>query len=162
MIGMKRLGKKVVEDTPLLFASNPGTGKTTCDEFLDKTACYKYLRVIINETLSWGDHVDYISTKVNLRLDILRRIRHLLPIHTRELYVKSMILPLLDYSEIVWGDKHNKTLMAKVQLLQGKAAKLILDKAKHSSATKAINELDWLVLSERRQSNTPHCKFIPF
>ena len=148
----KRLGKNVVEDTPLhlLFASNPGTGKTTCDEFLDKTACYKYLRVIINETLSWGDHVDYISTKVNQRLDILRRIRHLLPIHTRELYVKSMILPLLDYSDIVWGDKHNKTLMAKVQLLQGKAAKLILDKAKHSSATKAINKLDWLVLSERR------------
>ena len=59
-----------------------------CDEFLDKTDCYKYLGVIINETLSWGDHVDYISTKVNQRLGILRRIRHLLPIHTRELYVK--------------------------------------------------------------------------
>ena len=64
-----------------------------------------------------------------------------------------MILPLLDYSDIVWGDKHNKTLMAKVQLLQGKAAKLILDKAKHSSATEPINELDWLVLSERRRQH---------
>lgn len=52
-----------------------------------------------------------------------------------------MILPLLDYSDIVRGDKHNKTLMAKVQLLQGKAAKLILDKAKHSSATEAINQI---------------------
>ena len=51
----------------------------------------------------------------------------------------------------MWGDKHNKTLMAKVQLLQNKAAKLILDKAKDSSATEAINELDWLVLSERRR-----------
>ena len=64
-----------------------------------------------------------------------------------------MILPLLDYSGIVWGDKHNKTLMAKVQLLQGKAAKLILGKAKHSYATEAINELDWLVLSERRRQH---------
>ena len=36
--------------------------------------------------------------------------------------------------------------MAEVQLLQNKAAKLILDKAKHSSATEAINELHWLVL----------------
>jgi len=53
-----------------------------------------------------------------------------------------MILPLLDYSDIVWGDKHNKTLMAKVKLLQSKAGKLILDKAKHSSGTEAINELD--------------------
>ena len=112
------------------------------DEFLDKADCYKYLGVIVNETLTWRDHVDYISTKVNQLLGILRRIKHLLPIHTRELYVKSMILPLLDYSDIVWGDKHNKALMAKVQLLQ--------NKAKHSSATEAINELDWLVLSERR------------
>ena len=49
-----------------------------------------------------------------------------------------MILPLLDYSDIVWGDKHYKT-------------KLILDKAKHSSATEVIKELDWLVLSVRRR-----------
>ena len=62
-------------------------------------------------------------------------------------------LPLLDYGDIVWGDKHNKTLMAKFQLLQGKAAKLILGKAKHSSPTEAINELNWLVLSERRQQH---------
>ena len=43
--------------------------------------------------------------------------------------------------------------MAKVQLLQNKAVKLILNKAKHSSATEAINELDWLVLSERRRQH---------
>ena len=30
---------------------------------------------------------------------------------TRELFVKTMILPILDYGEIVWGDKHNQTLM---------------------------------------------------
>ena len=100
-----------------------------CDEFFDKADCYKYLGVIINETLTGSDHVDYNSTKVNQWLGILRRIKNLLPIHTRELYVKSMIFPLVDYSDIVWGDKHNKTLMAKVQLLQNKAAKLILNKA---------------------------------
>ena len=62
-------------------------------------------------------------------------------------------MPLLDYSDIVWGDKHNKTLMAQVQFLQNKAAKSLLDKAKHSSTTEAINELDWLVLSERRRQH---------
>ena len=71
-------------------------------------------------------------------------------IHTRELCIKSVILPRLDYIDIVWENKHNKTPMAKVQSLQNKAAKSILDKAKHSSATEATNELDWLVLSERR------------
>ena len=56
-----------------------------CDEFLDKADCYKYLGIIINETLTYTDHVDYISTKVNQRLGILRRIKNLLSIHTREL-----------------------------------------------------------------------------
>ena len=104
--------------------------------------CYKDLGVIINETLTWGDLVNYISAKVNQQLGILRRNKLLLPIHISELYVKSMVVPLLDYGDIVWGDKHNKTLMAKFQLLQGKVANLILDKAKHSSAAEAINELD--------------------
>ncbi len=27
---------------------------------------------------------------------------------TRELFVKTMILPVLDYGDIVWGDKHTK------------------------------------------------------
>ena len=35
------------------------------DEFLDKAVTNKYLGVIVNETLTWGDHVNYISTKVN-------------------------------------------------------------------------------------------------
>ena len=129
------------------------TSLQICGEFLDKADCYKYLGVIINEALTWSDYVDYISTKVNQRLGILRRIKHLLPIQTRELYIKSMILPLFNYSDIVWGDKHSKNFMAKVQLLQNKAAKSILDKAKHSSVTEAINELDWLVLSERRRQH---------
>ena len=43
--------------------------------------------------------------------------------------------------------------MAQVQFLQNKAAKSILDKAKHFSTTEAINELDWLVLSERRRQH---------
>ena len=78
------------------------TSLQICGEFLDKADCYKYLGVIINETLTWSDYVDYISTKVNQRLGILRRIKHLLPIQTREPYIKSMILPLFNYSDIDW------------------------------------------------------------
>ena len=45
---------------------------------LDEADCYKYLGVIINETLTWGDHVNYISTKVTQQLGILIRNKHLL------------------------------------------------------------------------------------
>ena len=58
------------------------------DKKLDKVNSYKYLGVIINETLTWSDHIDYIKSKVSQRL---RRIKHLLPIRTRKPFVKTMI-----------------------------------------------------------------------
>ena len=37
-----------------------------------------------------------------------------------------MIIPILEYANIAWGDKNNKVLMNTIQVLQNKAAKLIL------------------------------------
>ena len=34
---------------------------------------------MINEKLSLADHTDFVSKKVNQRLGVLRRIKHLLP-----------------------------------------------------------------------------------
>ena len=62
-----------------------------------------------------------------------------------------MVLPILDYADIVWGDKSNDTLMKTIQLLQSSAAKLILDKPKHSSATEALVELGWNTMISRRR-----------
>ena len=117
---------------------------------LDKANSYKYLGVIINETLTWSDHINLIKSKVSQRLGLLRRIKHLLTRSTRELFVKTMMMPILDYTDVVWGDKSNATLMNSIQLLQNSAAKLILDKPKHSSATEAL-ELGWDTMSDRRR-----------
>ena len=58
----------------------------------------------------------------------MRRIKHLLPYNARLLYYKSLVIPILDYADMVWGDKDNAVLMNKLQVLQNKAAKLVLDK----------------------------------
>ena len=52
-----------------------------------------------------------------------------------------MIIPILDYADVVWGDKSNVTLMINIQLLQNSAAKVILDKIEYSSVTEALLEL---------------------
>ena len=108
---------------------------------LDRVNSYKYLGVIINENLSCTDHVDYITTKVSQRLGVLQRIRHLLQRDTMKLFVKAMVLPILDFADVTCGDKSNTILMNKIQLLPNKAAKLILDMPKHSSATEAPDRL---------------------
>ena len=68
----------------------------------------------------------------------------------RLLFYNNLVLPILDYADIVWGDKDNVTLMNDLQILQNKAAKIILDRPLHSSATDARATLRWLDLQQRR------------
>ena len=59
-------------------------------------------------------------------------------------------MPLFKYADLVWGDKHNVTLMSRLQVLQNKAAKIILDRPLYSSASHALATLKWIPLEKRR------------
>jgi len=82
---------------------------------LEYTDTFKYLGVTINSTMSWGDHVEAISTKINQRLGLLKRIRHLLPLETRTTLYNSLVCLLFDYANAIWGGKGNVTLMGELQ-----------------------------------------------
>ena len=66
-------------------------------------------------------------------------------------FYNSLVLPIFDYADLVWGDKDNISLMNELQILQNKAAKLILDRPPYSSSTDALTILRWPNLEERRK-----------
>ena len=70
---------------------------------------------------------------------------------SRSVYVMTLIVSLFDYASIVWGDKNNKVLMNLLQVLHSKVAKLILNQSIWSSSTQALEQLNWLTLSQRRE-----------
>ena len=119
-----------------------------CD--LDSVNKFKYLGIILASDFTWSDHVEYVVSKVNQRLGLLRRIKHLLSFTARLLFYNSLVLPVFDYGDLVRGDKNNVTLMNDLQVLQNKAAKIILDRPLYSSATDALVTLKWLNLEQRR------------
>ena len=98
------------------------------DNFVNDVTCFKYLGILISSDFTWTNHVEYMAGKINQRLGLLRRIKHLLPFRARILFYKSLVMPLFKYADLVWGDKHNVTLMSSLQVLQNKAAKIILDR----------------------------------
>ena len=110
----------------------------------------EYLGVTLTSNFKWSEHIEKISGKINKRLGLLKRTKHLLPRNARLLLYNSLVLPIFDYADLIWGDKENDTLMAKLRILQNKAAKLILDRPWFSSATSALHELGWKPLSNRR------------
>ena len=104
---------------------------------------------MINENLSLADHIDFVSTKVNQRLDVLRRIRHLLPNYARNVLVSFMVLPFYDYCDIIWGDRNSRALMDSLQVLHNK---IVLNRPVHSSSTQALIDLSrWINLRLRRR-----------
>jgi hypothetical protein len=117
---------------------------------LDQVKSFKYLGVLINENLSWKEHVDHIKSKVNKKIGLFNRIKKFLPLPYRILFYNSYILPIFDYSDIVWGDRGNDTLMSELQTLQNKVARSILDLPFRSSASEALKSLSWKNLKLRK------------
>ena len=114
---------------------------------------FKYLGVIMHKNMTWLDHIDQLNVKLCQRLRVLRRVKHLLHRDARITLYNSLILPLFDYADVVWGDKNNAILMNQLQVLQNNAARTILDLPKYASATQAIDQLTWKPLVSRRCSH---------
>lgn len=96
------------------------------DDF-EKVESFKYLGLTLHQHMTWDEHVDNIIKKINQRIGIIYRIKHLIPLSTRMVLYNSLILPLLDYGDLIWADKNNSTLMEHLQILQNKTAKIMLD-----------------------------------
>lgn len=108
---------------------------------INSVSSFKYLGVLLSSTFKWFDHVEYISSKMNKNLVFfffLRRIKYYLPYNALLLFYNSFVLPIFDYADLVWGDKDNVSLMKESQILQNKAAKLIVDRPLHSSSTDVL------------------------
>ena len=92
--------------------------------------------------MSWSKHIDTICTKINQRIGMINRIRHLLPLHAKLTLYNCLIIPLFDYGDTGWGEKNNDTLLGQLQVLQNKAAKVLLNLPPRSSSTEALDHLD--------------------
>ena len=50
---------------------------------VERSDLFKYLGVVINQAMSWSEHIDTISTKINQRIGMIKRIWHLLCLHAK-------------------------------------------------------------------------------
>ena len=58
---------------------------------IDSVSSFKYLGIFLSSHFTWANHVDHIISKVNQRLGLLRRIRHLLPFKSRLQFYNIMV-----------------------------------------------------------------------
>ena len=116
---------------------------------LTRVAEYKYLGVILDESLSWNAHVNYLISKVSKRLGILGRTRGSISMHTADIIYRSFILPVLDYCDTVWNccGRINAGYIEKLQRL---AARIIMQT---NSSDEALAHLRYDTLGLRRETH---------
>ena len=116
---------------------------------IDRVSSFKYLGVLLDEKWKWKMHVNSLLQKLGHRLSVFNRIYHMLDQKSLTAYFNGLVLPHLDYADIVWGDQPGLTTqMKQLQSFQNRFAKKIV-KSKVSSA-EALTSLRWVSLHARR------------
>ena len=94
-------------------------------------------------------HVNSLLQTLGHRLSVFNRIYHMLDQKSLISNFNGLVLPHLDYADIVWGDQPGLTTQIKqLQSFQKRFAKKIV-KLKMSSA-EALTSLRWMSLHARR------------
>ena len=64
---------------------------------------FKYLGVILDNKLSWSQHINYLVTKLSQVAGILYKVRSLLPLKSRIMIYNSLASSYLNYGTVAWG-----------------------------------------------------------
>ena len=80
---------------------------------------------MIDSNLKWDTHVTMVRSKVARAIGAVHRLKHLLPkiIFFSILYY-SLVLPHLDYCNVIWG-RTTRANLQKLQTLQNRYARMI-------------------------------------
>ena len=79
-----------------------GVGGTPYNGLLREVDHAKSLGLIIDDRLSWSNHVNELCKKVTSTISALRHIRPLISQSTVVLVYNSLIQPHFDYCSLVW------------------------------------------------------------
>jgi hypothetical protein len=95
------------------------------NQSLERVRKFKLLGVIINDKLSWGDHVEYICSKTSKRLYFLRLLKRagISPEDIIQIYC-SIIRSVLEYACVIWHPSLTKLQNNKIELIQKRAVKI--------------------------------------
>ena len=117
---------------------------------LNRVSEYKYLGVVLDASLTWNAHVDYLISKVRKRLAMLGRIRKNINMYTAGTVYTSFVLLILDYCDTVWSCCGSVNT-DKLEKLQRRAARIVMRLGSSESAK--FLRLVYVTLGKRRESH---------
>ena len=94
-----------------MFDNNAGKNTN-----LERKKYVKYLGLLIDENLSWKQHIDFIAAKLSRTIGLLSKLRYYLPTSTLLNIYRSLVEPYLTYGISAWGQANMTTLNTLLKL----------------------------------------------
>ena len=140
LIGSRQRLSQIISDPILLIGS----------ESIKRVSSTKTLGVMVDECITWKDHIDEVAKKAAKGLGILRRSKNFLDKDTLKTVYNAFVLPQFDYCALVW---HNcsKALQNKLLKVQNKAGRIITGDSYEIASDTVRTILCWDTLEKRRK-----------
>jgi hypothetical protein len=87
-----------------------------------------FLSVVIDECLTWKDHIDLIFKKMMKASSIISRMHHFTNLNALKLIYYALVYPYLIYGNLIWGSTY-KTRIQKLMNIQKKIIRLMTFKS---------------------------------
>ena len=117
---------------------------------LNRVNFIKSLGVLIDENLTWSNHINAKSKKISSGIGSIKRISHCVPPATLHNIDHGLVQSHFDYCSDVWGNCA-KTLSDKSQRLQNRAVRVLTHSSYDVDTNQRFKELGWANLETRRQ-----------
>ena len=141
IIGSKSMTKNISNPHPNVFIENK--------QIKQVYEC-KTLGLKIDQHLSWKGNTDEIRKKVSAGISAIRRIKPFVDQETLILIYNAIVRPYFDYCCEVW-DVFSEAQSKRLQKLQNRAARIILNVNNDVEHTIALRTLGWEPLQTERK-----------
>ena len=84
---------------------------------LERKQCIKYLGVMIDESLTWKHHIEFVCSRISRNIGIMSKLRYCLSIQQLKQIYYKLIYSYISYSILAWGSVYN-THIKKIQVKQ--------------------------------------------
>ena len=108
----------------------------------------KILGLTVDNHLTWGIQVQTTCSKKSSLIGLMYRLRPFLDRQLLCMFYNSYILPHIDYCINIYGHA-SETNINKIQVLQNRAARLILQADWYTHGQDMLNELCWMNVKQR-------------
>ena len=117
-------------------------------QVIEQVNNFKYLGIIFDNLLKFDKHIDKTCNKIARTIGFIRQIKQYLPRKVLIMLYNGLILPHIDYGLVIWG-RSSQCFTSKLQRLQNRYARLVLNADFFTPHTSLLRQLNWQSVLQR-------------